>query len=390
MENPTALITHPYALLSVLMLVPVFFISLERWTHWELFEYLPPVIWIFLFPILLSGTKVIPTTSPTYSAVKAFAVPMFIILMLLDVDIRSTMRVALRSVGVLVVGAFGVVIGGIMAFFLLKGQLEPDAWRGFGALAGSWIGGTGNLAAVAEALDTPPSMMGLVVIADTFIFVLYFPVLFLSKRYAKQFARFTRVTEDESRRMDEAVSQLEEKKNDASFVDVLTLFGIGFLLIWLIDRVAAGFPTIEGVFSAKTWEILLLTTTALLLAMTPLRHVKGTKALSMALVYLYLSMIGAQADIHEAASAPYFMIAGLICIVLHLALCVLAARIFRVDVHLTAVASVAAIGGAASAPVVAAFHKKELVPVSILLAMIGYALGNYLGLLAGYGCRLML
>jgi uncharacterized membrane protein len=390
MENPAALVTHPYALLAVLMLVPVIFISLERWTKWKLFEYLPPVVWIFLLPILLSGMKVIPTASPTYSAVKAFAVPMFIILMLLDVDIRATMKVALRSVGVLVVGACGVVIGGILAFFFLKSQLDPEAWRGFGALTASWIGGTGNLAAVAEALDTPPAMMGLVVIADTFIFVLYFPVLFLAKRYAKQFARFTGVTEEESRRIDEAVGKLEEKKSDASYVDVLTLFGVGFLLIWLIDLVAVRFPTQEGVFSAKTWEILLLTTVALILAATPLRRVKGTKALSMALVYLYLSMIGAQADIREAASAPYFMLAGVICILLHLLFCVVAARLFRVDVHLTAVASVAAIGGAASAPVVAAYHKKELVPVSILLAMIGYALGNYLGLLAGYGCRAML
>jgi uncharacterized membrane protein len=84
------------------------------------------------------------------------------------------------------------------------------------------------------------------------------------------------------------------------------------------------------------------------------------------------------------------MIAGVICIVFHLVCCVLAARIFRVDVHLTAVASVAAIGGAASAPVVAAYHKKELVPVAVLLAMIGYAMGNYLGLLAGYGCRMIM
>jgi uncharacterized membrane protein len=390
METPTTLISHPYALLAVLMLVPVFFLSLERWTRWKLFEYLPPVIWIFLFPILLSGTRVIPNSSPTYTAVKDFAVPMFIILMLLDVNIRSTLKVALRSVGVLVFGALGVVIGGMVGFFLFKSQLEPEAWRGFGALAGSWIGGTGNLAAVAEALETPPTMMGLVVIADTFIFILYFPVLFLAKRFAEPFARFTRVTREDAQRMDEAVGQLEEKSDRVSFVDVLALFGIGFLLIWLIDKVAIHLPTQEGVFSAKTWEILLLTTVALLLAMTPLRRIHGTKALSLALVYVYLSMIGAQANIHEAASAPYFLLAGVICIVMHLGMCLLAARIFRVDVHMAAIASVAAIGGAASAPVVAAFHRKELVPVSILLALVGYALGNYLGVLAGYGCRAML
>ena len=387
MENTQVLVTHPYALLAVLMLIPVLFLNLERWTGWKLFEYFPPVIWIFLFPIILSSLRIIPTSSPTYTTFKAFAVPMFIILMLLDVDVRATMKVALRSMGVLVMGAFGVVIGGIVAFYFLKGNLDAEAWRGFGALAGSWIGGTGNLAAVAEAVDTPPTMMGVVVIADTFIFILYFPLLFAAKKWAAGFARFTRVREEETRKFNEAVNQLQEKSSDMHFRDVLTLFGIGFLLIWIVGHASEYLPIKQGVFSAKTWSILILTTVALVLASTPLRKVPGTKPMSMALVYVYLSMIGAQADIREAASAPYFLIAGVVCIVLHLAMCVLAARLFHVDVHLTAIASVAAIGGAASAPVVAAYHRKELVPVAILLALAGYALGNYLGLLAAYGCR---
>ena len=387
MENSQVLVTNPYALMGVLMLVPVFFLSLERWTKWKLFEYLPPIVWIFLFPILLSGVRIIPTSAPVYGAFKAWAVPMFIILMLLDVDLRSTMKVALRSMGVLVVGAFGVVIGGIVAFFFLKGHLEPDAWRGFGALAGSWIGGTGNLAAVAEAVDTPPTLMGVVVIADTFIFILYFPLLFAAKKWAVPFARFARVQEHEARKLDQAVNELEEKTNEVHYWDVLTLFGVGFILIWLVNHLSEILPVKQGVFEAKTWSILILTTVALILASTPLRKVPGTRSMSMALVYVYLSMIGAQADIHQAASAPFFLIAGVVCIVLHLVLVVLAARVFRVDVHLAAIASVAAIGGAASAPVVAAYHRKQLVPVSIILALVGYALGNYLGLLAAYGCR---
>ena len=390
MENTQTLISHPYALLAVMMLIPVLFINLEKWTGWKVFEYMPPIIWIFLLPIALSSLDVIPTKSPTYRTFKAFAVPMFIVLMLLDVDIRSTMRVALRSMGVLVIGAIGVVIGGMIGFFMFKGQLEPDAWRGFGALAGSWIGGTGNLAAVAEAVDTPPTMMGLVVIADTFIFILYFPVLFACKKWAKPFARFTRVTQEDAAKLDKAVGELKAKSTNVSYIDVLTLFGLGFLLIWGIGFVANYLPVVEGVFSAKTWRILILTTVALFLASTPLRKIPGTGALSMALVYTYLSMIGAQADIREAAGAPYFMLAGLICIILHLVLVVLSARLFRIDVHMAAIASIACIGGAASAPVVAAYHRKDLVPVAIILALAGYALGNYLGLAAAYGCRWML
>jgi uncharacterized membrane protein len=390
MENSQSLITDPYALMAVMMLIPVFFLYLEQWTRWKLFEYLPPIIWIFVLPIILSNIGFVPTESTTYDTFKAFAVPMFIILMLLDVDIRATMKVAIRSMGVLVLGALGVVVGGMIGFFLLKGNLGPEDWRGFGALAGSWIGGTGNLAAVAEAVDTPPAMVGVVVIADTFIFMIYFPLLFACKKWSKPFAKFARVREEDTRRFEEAIGQLKEKSNDVQFRDVLTLFGIGFLLIWLIGLLAERLPIIQGVFEAKTWQILILTTVALVLSSTRLRTIPGTNALSMALVYTYLSMIGAQADLYEASSAPYFMLAGLVCIILHLVFCILAARLFRVDVHLTAIASIATIGGAASAPVVASYHRKALVPVAIILALAGYALGNYLGILAAYGCKWMM
>ena len=255
MEQPGILITHPYALLAVLMLVPVFFLKLEKWTGWKVFEFLPPIIWIFLFPIVLSGFKVIPTSSVTYDTFKSFGVPMFIILMLLDVDLRATMKVALRSMGVLVIGSFGVVIGGIVSFAMLKSQLDPEAWRGCGALAGSWIGGTGNLAAVAEAVDTPPTMMGLVVIADTFIFIIYFPLLFACKKWSAQFARWTGVTREESERLDRAVSELKPKSTDVKYIDVLTLFGVGFALIWGVQWVSQFLPVVEGAFSAKTWQM---------------------------------------------------------------------------------------------------------------------------------------
>ncbi|MFH1754405.1 MAG: DUF819 family protein [Candidatus Latescibacterota bacterium] len=387
MSDSQVLVTHPYALLAIMMLIPVAFINLEKWTRWKLFEYLPAIIWIFIFPIFLSNLKIIPTESPTYDTFKAFAVPMFIILMLLDVDIRATMRVALRSLGVMVFGAIGVVVGGIFAFFLLKGWLGPEDWRSFGALTGSWIGGTGNLAAVAEMVDTPPAMMGVVIIADTFIFILYFPLLFACKRWARVYNKFTGVTAEDVHKLEKAVGQLEEKSNNMHFLDALTLFGVGFFLIWIVGMVSEILPAKEGVFTEKTWSFLILTTVALFLSATRLRKIPGTTPMSMALVYCYLSMIGAQADIRQAASAPYFMLAGLICIVTHLIFCVLAAKLFRVDVQMTAIASIASIGGAASAPVVAVHHRKELVPVAILLALAGYAMGNYLGLLAAYGCR---
>jgi uncharacterized membrane protein len=390
MTHNDVLISHPYALLAIMMLTPVVFIGLEKKTGWKLFDIFPPIIWIFVAPIVMSSLDVIPNEAPIYNNFKAFAVPMFIVLMLLDVDIRATIKIAFRSMGVVVLGSIGVVIGGMVAFFLLRNHLGPDAWRGFGALVGSWIGGTGNMAAVAEAVSTPPTLMGIVVLADTFIFILYFPLLFAAKRWGKSFARFARVSEEQSENTYKAVNDLKQKSKEVNFRDILALFGAGFLLIWIVEMIAAYMPVLPGIFTEKTWEILILTTSGLILATTRFRNVPGTSALSMALVYTYLSMIGAQADLAQAATAPYFMLAGIICMIVHLLLVVLGARLFKVDIHMAAIASVAAIGGAASAPVVAAYHRKELIPIAILLALVGYALGNYLGLVAAYGCRLMM
>jgi uncharacterized membrane protein len=82
-------------------------------------------------------------------------------------------------------------------------------------------------------------------------------------------------------------------------------------------------------------------------------------------------------------------LAGVICIVIHFLFIIVGARLFKVDVSMAAVASVASVGGAASAPVAAGFHREELVPVSIMLALIGYGLGNYLGVAAAQLCQLL-
>ena len=97
----------------------------------------------------------------------------------------------------------------------------------------------------------------------------------------------------------------------------------------------------------------------------------------------------AQADLRNIGGAQWFLIAGFVCIAIHFVFIIIGARLFRVDVSMAAVSSVSAVGGAASAPVAAAYHREELVPISIMLALLGYALGNYLGVATAYFCNLL-
>jgi len=375
--------------MAVITMIPVFFLWLEKKTQWKVFNYLPAIIWIFLTPIFLSNLDVIPRSTPIYDNYKNWAVPMFIVLMLLDINIRETLKVAWRGIGVLVLGSIGIVVGAVVSFFLFRSGLPENAWSGFGALAGSWIGGTGNLAAVAESLETPGELVGMVVLVDNFVYVLYFPIILSCKRWAKQFNRFSHVSDEQIRHIEQATQEVEKKSHEVHFKDLLTLLGWGFTTILVANQVAKLLPALPPVLTEKTWAMLLVTTLGILLSATPLKKVPGTEPLAMTFVYISMTMIGASADLRNLAGAQWFLLAGVICIVVHFLFIIVGARLFKVDVSMAAVASVASVGGAASAPVAAGFHREELVPVSIMLALIGYGLGNYLGVAAAQLCQLL-
>jgi uncharacterized membrane protein len=375
--------------MAVITMIPVFFLWLERKTRWKIFSFLPAIIWIFLTPIFLSYFGVIPRESPIYSHFKAFAVPMFIVLMLLDINIRQAVKVAWRGAGVLVMGSLGIVAGAVMAFFIFRSGLPKDTALGFGALAGSWIGGTGNLAAVAEGLQTPSEMVGMVVLVDNFVYLAYFPIILTSKRWAGWFNRFTRVSQTQMQQIADSVNAVERKTHEVHFRDILTLIGFGFTGILVAQKLAGLMPVIGSIMTEKTWAILLVTTVGILLSATPLKKIPGTEPVSMTFVYIYMTMIGAQADLTKIGGAWWFLAAGAFCIVVHFAFIALGARLFRVDVSMAAVASVAAVGGAASAPVAAGYHREDLVPISIMLALLGYGLGNYLGVATAWLCQMM-
>lgn len=381
----TALITNPIGIMAVITMIPVIFVWIEQRTKWRIFEYCPPIVWIMIAPLVISNLGLLPFQAPVYKQFKSFAVPLFIIVMLLDVNIRASIRIAARAIGVLLFGALGVVIGCLIAAIALGAWLSPDSWQDFAVLTGTWIGGSGNMAAVAEGIHAPATTVSLVIVAETIVVTLWAPLLFACKRWARPFNKFAGVTEKHTQSIETALTKYEDKGSNVHFYDLLKLLGIGLTAIYVAHLIAPFFPEIPPVFTTTTWMVIFVSTIGIALSATPLKKIHGTNALSMALVYIYMSIIGAEANIFQLdfGHGFVFIIAVALCILIHTGSCILGARVLHVDVHLTAVASMANIGGAASAPVVAAYHRKELVPIAIILALLGYAIGNYLALLTG-------
>jgi uncharacterized membrane protein len=311
--------------------------------------------------------------------------------MLIKVNVPAVVKVMGKGVLVMLMGTAGVIVGAVVSYVLVHQWLSEDAWKGVGALAGSWIGGTANMAATAEMLDTPADLFGLAVLADNVIYIIWLPILLGSKNIADRFNAWTGVSEDRLALMDAAAELHVVEERLPEMRDYIYLFAVAIAVTWIGATLAAGIHAsmsdvpewVNEVFSESTIRILLITTIALILSTTRVSQLPNATAMGTALIYVFVAGMGARASLAGFAQAPAFLLMALIWIFVHGAFCVLGAKLFKVDVHSTAIASAANIGAAASAPIVAAFHRPSLVPVSILMALFGYAIGNYLAPLAG-------
>lgn len=399
----TSIVSSPIGVMSVLISVVAFWFWLERSTRWKLFEYLPPLVFIYASPVFLSNFGVIPFSSGAYDFLRQYALPMFIVMMLIKVDVVAAVRIMGKGVFVMLLGSIGVVFGGVVAYKLgqilyidesvpLIGGAFPlaeDSWRAFGTLAGSWIGGTGNMTAAHAALEGTGEHMTMAAAADQMVYLIWLPILLGSKSFADKFNRWARVPAGRIEAMETAAANFKTRDEAPTMTSLLylALLAIGFT--WISMGLSEVLPPVvvggATVITAGTWLILLVTTFSLIASVTPARKLPAAQPIALAIIYVYVARVGATMDLSvvDWDKMIGFIAMAYVWITIHGIFILTGAWIFKVDVHTVAIASAANIGGAASAPIVAAHHRETLVPASILMALIGYALGNYLAILTG-------
>jgi uncharacterized membrane protein len=395
-----ALISTPVGVMAVLVAVVSFWFWLEKKSNWKIFNFLPPLIFIYATPVLLSNTGLIPFESAAYDFLRMYGLPVFICLMLINVDVLGAVRIMGKGVFVMLIGSVGVVLGGFIAYtlgqsittpegFPLQFPLPEDSWKAFGTLSGSWIGGTGNMTAAHAALEGTGEHMTMAAAADQMVYLIWLPLLLGSKAFAARFNRWMRVPANRIEMMDRAAANFTRSERAPSMISLLYLALIALGFTWISLELSEILPPVmlggATVISASTWVILLITTLALIASATPASKLPAAHPIAMAIIYVYVARIGATMDLSSASleTMGAFVLMAYVWIAIHGMFILFGAWLFRVDVHTLAIASAANIGGAASAPIVAAHHRESLVPASILMAMIGYALGNYLAILTG-------
>lgn len=371
---------------AILVAVPAFWFAIEHRCGWRIFGFLPPLLWIYATPLVLLAAGILPAQSPVYPALKQYLLPVVITLMVMTIDLPRAIRAVRTALPLMLIGTAGIILGAPVAYAIVGGWLGPTAWSGYGALAGSWIGGTANLAATGAALGTPPEQLGLAILTDQVVFLAWLPLLIMSRNFAEPFNRWTRaVPSDEL----DAVDLASAAGDMPPRTDLLICIAAALLNSALAALLAPRLPDLPPFLNESSWNVLLTTSGAIALSFTPIRRTVQGATAGNALLYVFVATMGASASLSGLGDAPIFIAGGFIWVAIHGAAVMIGARLLRADVHTAALASIANVGGVASAPVVAAAHRASLVPAAVLLAMIGNVIGNYGAILAGQLCRMV-
>jgi len=354
---------------------------------------LPTPFWCYFLPMLGTAAGWLPTASPLYTGISTYLLPACLTLLLLGTDLRAIARLGPHALTAMLTGSLGILLGAQVSLTLLHPWLPDDAWMGFGALSGSWIGGSANMLAIREALAIPDTIFAPLIVVDASLTYTWMGVLIAGARMQHRWDRWVGANEWTDTTSSSEMASLHQpashtqRLHPASAIAGALLLAVG--IAWISGSVGRLLPSQSGLLSPSTWTILLVTTISLILSLTPVARLatEDVTRIGYWLLFLIVASVGARASLTAIIKTPIWLAVGCLWIATHATILLTVGKLCRLPLFLLATASQANIGGPASAPIVAAVYRPQLASVGLLMALLGNLLGTYLGLLSAHLCR---
>ena len=402
------LIKNDAVVFGILMGILSFVLLTSNSNHpnWKKFyKYFPALLLCYFIPSVFNSLGIISgKDSNLYFVASRYLLPASLVLLTISVDLPAIKRLGSKAVIMFFTGTVGIVLGGPLSILLasmiapdLVGGQGPEAvWRGFATVAGSWIGGGANQAAMKEIFDVGDSLFSAMIAIDVIVANIWMALLLygtgVDDKINKWFDADVSSIDDLKLRMEQYKEQIMRIPETNDTMRVLAIgFGITGIAHLGADTIApaiknaapelARFSLTSGFF----WLIVISTTFAILLSFTKLRELEGVGASRIGSIFIYIlvATIGMKMDILSIFDNPSLFIIGLIWMTIHAILLIIVAKIIKAPFFFLAVGSKANVGGAASAPILASAFHPSLAPVGVLLAVMGYAIGTYGAWLCG-------
>lgn len=387
------MITQGFTYLAFLIFFSSLVILIEKKTKAKIFNYLPTIVIIYFSAMIMSTVGVWQNNESVtlvYKTVKDSLLPAMIFLMLLRCDMREIFKLGPKMIIGFLAASLSIALGFIITYGLLKGFYEPDTWKSFASLCGTWMGGTSNMVAIQGALDISDSQLGYALLIDSIDYSIWIMFLLWLVPFAPKFNKWTKasthVLDELSERLNRNSSEMAGKKVD--FTSLIFLLGLSLIVSAISTNLGKVLPQ-TPFLQATTWTVVIATALGIIFAMTPISKIAGSSELSNIMMYVIVALIASRANFAELTQAPIYIISGFMILGIHFIVLICIAKLFKLDLFTCGVASLANIGGTASAPILAGAYSEALIPIGVLMALMGSIVGTGGGLMVGKILSLM-
>ncbi|MBS2098761.1 DUF819 family protein [Carboxylicivirga linearis] len=401
-EQTSALINNDAVVLGILIVLlgAIFYTSSSSNLIFKRFyKIVPSLLLCYFLPSLLTTFGIVDGEhSQLYFVASRYLLPASLVLLTLSINLREVFKLGSKALIMFLTGTVGVIIGGPLAILIasaispdLIGGIGPDAvWRGMTTIAGSWIGGGANQAAMYEIFEPSDRLYSIMITVDVLVAEVWMAVLLIGVGKSDKIDKYFKADSSSVTHLRDKMHEFSQKiARIPSSTDIMVILAIGFGITGIAHLMAdflapfienhAPFLNRFSLTSKFFWLIILSTTIGIALSFTKLRQYEGAGASKIGTVFIYVlvATIGMKMDVTKIFDNIGLFAVGGIWMIIHVVLLLIVGKLIRAPYFFLAVGSKANIGGAASAPVVAAAFHPSLAPVGVLLAVLGYALGTY-------------
>lgn len=383
------MIDDGFVFLTAIVILCASLLAMERAFTIRLFTWFPPIV-LIMFGAMLGYTfgiwEFTESVRATRESTRDLMIPMMLFLMSLKFSITELKKLGLKTILLCLVSAATIVAGFVITHFLMRGFLGEESSQTFGVMAAGWTGGTQNFVAVKEALQVTDSAMSYTLLMGALCYSVWLVVVLAMKPHRLAINQRFGVKTAADKAICSVDPEPEGKRIDASAL--MTCLGISLLAASISSSLGSKIASL-GLPSAMLWTVILSTALGTLAAHTPLRKLPAAEEVSGVMLYIIVALIGAEVSLAAILDAPLYILSGFLILCIHGVAMIAAAKILKIDIALAALASIANVGSAPSATVVAATFEQRLIPTAILMSLLGSLLGSFLGLLtAEVICRL--
>lgn len=391
------MITSGFMYIAFLMFIAGGLLALEKYGKLKIFNVIPPLVWIYVLNMVFCtiGLYKSEACSAAYSGLKNNLLYAMIFVMLLRCDFRKLAKLGGRMIAIFLGCSLTLFVGFLIGYPIFKNTLGDNTWGAVAALYASWVGGSANMAAMQDALPVDPGAYSCALALDTVCYSVWIALLLLAVRYAGKWNKAVKANTSKLQAVaDAANAEVAKEKRHAASADWIFLIGVSLMVSAISQMVGAYLNTqLSNVgvtmFDKGTITTVFVTVLGLICAMSPLGKMPAVEELSNVYLYAVVSLLASTASVTDLISAPMWVVYGAFVLVIHVVTMFVLSKLFHWDLCMVSTASLANIGGSASAPIVASAYDASYAGIGVLMGVLGAAIGNFLGLGMGAVLQMM-